>query len=111
MKVYVVTAKYCDETTILAVCLTEARAKLVVAQARKERQFLGEYFEVKELQVDAGGMLLQPVVMRHYASAPEVHLSRDTELAAREWAAHLQDKERKGAYYYAALIVPLEPVT
>ena len=71
----------------------------------------GGYYDITELTVDADGMLLQPVVMRHYSGAPEQHLARDTELSAREWAAHLRDKERKGAYYYAALIVPLEPVT
>lgn len=101
MKVYVVT----QQTVILAVCLTYARAERVVLSNPD-----GVY-SIQEHSVDTGNMLLQPVVMRHYSGAPEQHLARDTEQSAREWAAHLRRKESKGAHYYAALIVPLEPVT
>jgi len=108
VRCYVVTHTWDDATGVVAVCLTRARADQVIAARRADPEYLGGHHDIAEIPVDAGDMLLQPVVMRHYFGPPEVLMYRDTEQLVRDHAEHLRGVEKGGAYYYAAVIVPME---
>lgn len=107
MKVHLVSSLWCNEAQPVEVCASQARADRFVAEWVP--RFSGETCYTDEMVLNTEGLLVQHVVMRHL-HAPEVHTYERSEEAAQTSAKHFRDAERKGAYYYAAVIVPLEPV-